>query len=270
MMRNWPLSLRLGLGLIAMFCGAALLSLIWTPYDPAAIDVAARLRGPEGGHWLGTDALGRDVLSLLMGGAANSLAVAAAAVVAGLGLGVPLGLVAAAHKGAGAVAMRFSDIVFAFPALLSAIMLTAALGPGGRCIVLAVGLFNVPVFARVVRASALVQWQMPYVLAARVAGKGRVRISLEHILPAITGPLLAQGAIQFSTAIIAEAGLSYIGLGIQPPLPSWGRMLGDAQTLISLAPHLALAPGAAIFLAVLAFHLTSDGLSRLANPKRGL
>lgn len=268
-MRNMPISLRLGLGLIAVFSVAALLSLFWTPYDTTAIDIAARLQGPGARHWLGTDALGRDVLSLLMGGSASSLAVAAAAVLAGLGLGVPLGLLSAAHKGAGSVVMRLSDIVFAFPALLTAIMLTAALGPGGWCIVIAVGLFNVPVFARVVRAGALVQWQMPYVLAARVAGKGLSRISAEHILPNIAGPLLAQGAIQFSTAIIAEAGLSYIGLGIQPPVPSWGRMLGDAQTLTSIAPHLALVPGTAIFLAVLAFHLTGDGLARLTDPKRG-
>ena len=246
----------------------ALVSLVWTPYDPAAISIPDRLLPPSALHWLGTDHFGRDVLSMLMEGARNSMAVALIAVGVGVGLGVPLGLLAAARRGwLDEVVMRVNDLVFAFPALLLAIMITALLGPGAVNAILAIGIFNVPVFARLTRGAALSLWTRDYVLAARVAGKGRWLISIEHILPNLLSTLVVQATIQFSLGILAEAALSYVGLGTQPPATSWGRMLADAQTMIALAPRLAILPGLAIVLAVLGLNLLGDGLRDLLDPR---
>jgi peptide/nickel transport system permease protein len=206
---------------------------------------------------------------MIMVGARVSIAVAFVAVGVGMVLGVPLGLYAAAHRGSliDEVVMRGNDLVFAFPSLLLAIMITAVFGPGAINAIIAIGIFNIPVFARLARGAALSLWTRDYVLAARVAGKGKARISLEHILPNIGNLLIVQGTIQFSLAILAEAALAYVGLGAQPPLPSWGRMLADAQTLISLAPHMALFPGFAIIITVLGLNLMGDGLRDLFDPK---
>ena len=256
--------------LVALFAGGALLSFVWTPYDVTVLDIAGKLQSPSFAHFYGTDQLGRDVLSMIIIGARNSLAVALSAVVVGMGIGVPLGLAAAARRGAlDQTAMRLSDLIFAFPAVLMAIMFAAVWGPGAYNAILAIGIFNIPVFARVVRGAALVQWELPYVLAARVAGKGAIAISFEHILPNIANAIVAQAAIQFSTAVIAEAGLSYIGLGVQPPNPSLGRMLNEAQTLIGIAPHLAFFPGLVILLAVLGFNLLGTGLRTVSDPRAG-
>ncbi|MBL8278389.1 MAG: ABC transporter permease [Pelomonas sp.] len=247
----------------------ALLSLVWTPAPLDQLAIAQRLLPPGTGHWLGTDHLGRDVLSLLMRGAATSLGVAALAVSLGALVGVPLGLWAAARAGwLDELLMRGNDIVFAFPPLLLAVLLTTALGPGAVSAILAVGVFNIPVFARTARGLALPLWQREFVLAARTAGKGPRRISREHVLPNVAGGLIVQGSLQLSLALLAETGLSYIGLGTQPPQPSWGRMLADAQTLTALSPTLALFPGLAVALAVLAFHLLADGLRERLDPHR--
>jgi peptide/nickel transport system permease protein len=165
------------------------------------------------------------------------------------------------------VVMRANDLVFAFPALLIAIMITAVLGPSALNAIIAIGVFNIPVFARVTRGAALSLWTRDFVLAARVAGKGRLRISVEHILPNLTSLLIVQGTIQFALGILAEAGLSYVGLGVQPPTPSWGRMLAESQTMISFAPWLALAPGLAIVLTVLGLNLLGDGLRDWFDPR---
>jgi peptide/nickel transport system permease protein len=156
--------------------------------------------------------------------------------------------------------MRGNDLVFAFPSLLLAILITAVFGPGAVNAIIAIGIFNIPVFARVTRGGALQLWTRDYCLAARVAGKGSMRISVEHVLPNLVGLLAVQGTIQFSLGVIAEAGLSYVGLGAQPPTPSWGRMLNEAQTLTALAPSLALFPGVAVLLFVLGLNLLGDGL----------
>jgi peptide/nickel transport system permease protein len=251
-----------GAALTAGFVAIALLSLLWTPYDMTVLDIGNKLAPPSASHWLGTDQLGRDMVSMLMAGARNSLAVAFAAVGIGAGFGVPLGLLAAARREiVEEIVMRANDVVFAFPAILLAILLAAALGPSGFNAVLAIGIFNIPVFARVTRASASVQWTRDYVLAARLAGKGPLRISAEHILPNIASVLTVQATIQVSIGIIAEAGLSYIGLGVQPPQPSWGRMLNEAQTLIGVDPWLAVLPGSAIVAIVFGLNLLGDGLS---------
>ena len=262
-------ALVLGGAIVAVFLAAALLSFFWTPYDVAAIDVAAKLQPPSAAHWLGTDHFGRDVLSMIMVGARVSIAVALVAVGIGMGLGVPLGLAAAARRGTllDETIMRGNDLVFAFPSLLIAIMITAVFGPSALNAIIAIGIFNVPVFARLTRGAALSLWTRDFILAARMAGKGAARISFEHILPNVTNLLIVQGTIQFSLGILAEAGLSYVGLGAQPPTPSWGRMLADSQTMIALAPWLALVPGLAIVLTVLGLNLMGDGLRDLLDPR---
>jgi peptide/nickel transport system permease protein len=262
-------SLVIGLVLSLIFVGAALVSFVWVPQDVATLDIANKMKTPSAAHPLGTDHFGRDILSMVMVGARTSIAVAVVAVVIGMGLGVPLGLAAAARRGSllDEVIMRGNDLVFAFPSLLIAIMITAVFGPSALNAIIAIGIFNIPVFARLTRGAALSLWTRDYVLAARVAGKGAVRISLEHILPNVTNLLIVQGTIQFSLGILAEAALSYVGLGAQPPIPSWGRMLADSQTMISLAPHMAIFPGMAILLTVLGLNLMGDGLRDLFDPR---
>jgi peptide/nickel transport system permease protein len=259
----------LGFVLSALFIALALVSFIWTPFDPTRLDIAGKLKGPSLEHWFGTDHFGRDMFSMIMVGARVSIAVAFVAVGIGMIVGVPLGLYAAARRGSllDEIIMRGNDLVFAFPSLLLAIMITAVFGPGAVNAIIAIGIFNVPVFARLARGAALSLWTRDFVLAARVAGKTKARISAEHILPNIANLLIVQGTIQFSLAILAEAALAYVGLGAQPPLPSWGRMLADAQTLISLAPHMALFPGFAIIVTVLGLNLLGDGLRDLFDPR---
>jgi peptide/nickel transport system permease protein len=261
-------SFAAGAGLVALLLAATALSLVWQPWPPAEVDVMARLQGPSASHWLGTDSLGRDVASQLLVGAQTSILVGVFAVAIGLVAGSALGLLAAARRGwVDDLLMRLSDFGFAFPALLSAILLGAIYGPGLLTGVVAIGLFNIPVFARTTRAAALQVWSRDYVLAARAAGFGPWRITLDHVLPNIASVLIVQATVQFSTAIIAEAGLSYLGLGAQPPMPSWGRMLAEAQAQIFQAPALAVYPGAAIALAVLGLNLLGDGLRDLLDPR---
>ena len=250
-----------GLGIVGLVVLVGALSLAWTPYDVSGIDIAARLQGPSAVHLLGTDHLGRDVLSMLMIGARAALLVALVAVGVGLGLGVPLGLLAAAKGGwIDEAVMRATDVAFAFPAILTAIMITAAFGPGMTNAMLAIGIFNVPVFARLTRSSALSLWARDFVLAARAMGLSRREISTRHVLPNVAGLLIVQMTTQLSLGILAEAGLSYLGLGVQPPTPSWGRMLNEGQTMMGFAPHLAIFPGLVIALTVLGLNLTGDAL----------
>ncbi|HHG90941.1 MAG TPA: ABC transporter permease [Devosia sp.] len=288
-------SFMIGLVLTLIFTAGALLSFIWTPFEVDGVDIPNRLKCPPVQEWiwglnfpgwgtnwfaswrcasapqylLGTDHFGRDVLSMVMVGARTSIAVAVVAVGIGIVLGVPLGLAAAARRGSllDEIIMRTNDLVFAFPALLIAILITAVFGPSAVNAIIAIGIFNIPVFARLTRGAALSLWTREFVLAARVAGKGPVLISFEHILPNILNLLIVQGTIQFSLGILAEAALSYVGLGAQPPIPSWGRMLAEAQTMIAIAPHLALFPGFAIVLTVLGLNLMGDGLRDILDPK---
>jgi len=262
-------SFVLGATLTGFFAAVALVSLFWTPYDVTVLDIAGKLQGFSPAHPLGTDHLGRDMVAMVMVGAQTSIAVAFVAVGIGVGFGVPLGLMAAANRRTlfDEIIMRANDLIFAFPALLIAIMITAIFGPGAINAIIAIGIFNIPVFARLARGGALSLWTRDFVMAARVAGKNKAKISFEHILPNITNLLIVQGTIQFSLGILAEAALSYLGLGAQPPLPSWGRMLADAQTMISFAPHMALVPGLAIVFTVLGLNLMGDGLRDIFDPR---
>ena len=262
------LGLRIGIFLIAAVVAAALISFVWTPYDVEAIDISSKLLAPSLLHAFGTDHFGRDVFSMIMVGARNSLAVALVAVGIGAGAGVPLGLLAAARKGLVSESiMRMNDLIFAFPSLLMAVMITAVYGPGAINAIIAIGIFNIPVFARVTRGAALSLWAREYIMAARVAGKGSFLISVQHILPNLGGLLIVQAAIQFALGVVAEAGLSYVGLGTQPPMPSWGRMLSEAQTMIGFAPWLAIFPGLAIMILVFGFGLIGDGLNDHLDPR---
>ncbi|MDE3239315.1 MAG: ABC transporter permease [Paracoccaceae bacterium] len=262
-------SLILGAVLAGSFLALALISFVWTPYPYAAMDIAARLKPPGPVHWLGTDQFGRDVAAQLMVGARTSIMVAIVAVAIGIAGGVPLGLWAAANRGrwVDEIIQRGSDLVFAFPAIVTAILITSVFGPSALNAILAIGIFNIPVFARVTRAGAISLWTLDYIRAAQVAGKRPLRISVEHVLPNVANLLIVQGTIQFSLGILAEAGLSYVGLGAQPPTPSWGRMLADSQTMFAFAPHLAIFPGLVIVLTVLGLNLLGDGLRDLLDPR---
>lgn len=261
-------SLVLGALLTLALLAAALLSFVWTPWPPYEMDMDAVLQPPSRAHWLGTDAYGRDVASLLLVGARATIAVGLIAVGIGLAAGTLAGLLAAARRGwVEELIMRVADFTFAFPALLLAIMLTAVHGPGMVNAIIAIGIFYIPTFARVTRASAQAVWAREYVLAARASGKGAARITIEHVLPNIASVLIVQATIQFALAVLAEAALSYLGLGTQPPQPSWGRMLAEAQTLMFQAPLLAVWPGVAIALAVLGLNLLGDGLRDVLDPR---
>ena len=261
-------SFVIGAALTASMAGAALLSLAWQPYPPAEIDIPAKLQPPTLAHWLGTDSLGRDIVSQLLVGSQNAIVVGVIAVGIGVLVGVALGCLASARRGwVEELVMRLADFTFAFPALLSAIMLGAIYGPGLLTGIVAIGIFNIPVFARISRGAANAVWSRDYVLASRAAGFGPWRITLDHVLPNIASVLIVQATISFATAILAEAALSYLGLGTQPPQPSWGRMLNEAQTQLFQAPLLAVWPGAVIALSVLGLNLLGDGLRDLFDPR---
>ena len=264
-----PPKLIVGTLLTAVLLLTAALSWLWTPWPTETIDLAVKLQAPSRAHWLGTDSLGRDVASLLMAGARVSIQVGVLAVGIGLLVGTALGVLAAARGGwVDGLLMRAADLGFAFPALLTALLFTAVLGPGIVNAILAIGLHAVPTFARVARASARSVWARDHCLAAEALGRSRWAITVRHVLPNIAAVLVVQATLQFALAILAEAALSYLGLGTQPPQPSWGRMLADSQTQLFNAPLLAVFPGLAVMLAVLGLNLLGDGFRDWGDPKR--
>ena len=269
----WKRALRhpsfvIGAVLSVLLVLAAALSLVWTPHNPYEVDMYLKLLAPGARYWLGTDPYGRDLVSLLLVGARASIVVGIIAVGIGLVIGTALGLLASARRGwVEESVMRLADFGMAFPAILSAIMLTAVFGPGMVNAIIAIGIYNIPIFARITRASANAVWSREFVLAARACGKGGFAITVEHVLPNIASVLIVQATIRFAIAILAEAALSYLGLGTQPPQPSWGRMLSEAQTLLFQAPMLGVWPGLAIAFAVLGLNLLGDGLRDLFDPR---
>jgi peptide/nickel transport system permease protein len=246
----------------------ALLSMGYTPYDPNRMNLSERFQTPNRNHWLGTDQYGRDILSRVMKGAVNSMIVGLVAVSIGIGFGILLGSVAAFYRRwVDESIMRISDVLYGFPAVLSAILITSILGPGVVKSMIAIGIFNIPIFARLTRATSLSIWERDHVASAIAIGRSDVGIVWKYILPNILSPLVVQGTIQFAVAILAEAGLSYLGLGTQPPHASWGRMLQEAQTFMGTSVWMAIFPGCAIALAVLGFNLLGDGLRDMLDPK---
>lgn len=266
--RRWNASLIVGSVLVAVIVLAALISFIWTPYDPTSVDAAARLLRPSADHLLGTDKFGRDVFSQLMVGSRTTLYVGVIAVGLAALFGVPLGIVAGmSARWAGEVIMRANDLLLAFPSLLLAIMLAAIFGGSTLVAMIAIGIGSIPSFARLIRSGTIQVMRTEYVLAARVAGRRPVAIGLRHVLPNVSGLIIVQSSVAFAIAILAEAALSFLGLGTPAPTPSWGRMLQESQSLLYSAPRLAAFPGIAVALAVLGFNLLGDGLRDILDPR---
>lgn len=253
-----------------MLCVAfmALVSFVWTPYDPTRVDAAQRLLGPSAEHWFGTDKFGRDVLSQILTGSRTTLFVGFVAVGVAAVIGVPFGILAAmAPRRLGELLMRGNDLMLAFPALLLAIMFSAVYGASTLTAMIAIGLATVPSFARVIRSGAMQVMSTEYVLAARSAGRRPFAIGLRHVLPNVSSLIIVQASVSFAIAVLAEAALSFLGFGTPPPTPSWGRMLQESQEMLFNAPRLAIFPGLAIALAVLGFNLLGDGLRDRFDPK---
>ena len=266
-MRRRPLFL-VGLAVTLVLVGAALLSLVWTPFPPSKMNIIHKLQPPLAFGLLGTDQFGRDIASLLMMGAWNSLSTSFLAVALGAAVGTFTGLLTAMRRGwVEALVMRGCDIIFAVPPILSAMMLAAFLGGGRLTAVAAIAVFMVPVFARLTVGAAKQIWTRDYVLAAIGIGQSRLRITWHHVLPNVAGQIIVQVTIQLGLAILTEAGLSFLGLGLAPPAPSWGRMLAEAQTYLGQAPWLALLPGLCIALAVLGLNMLGDGLRDILDPR---
>jgi peptide/nickel transport system permease protein len=239
------------------------------PYGINDVDVPSALRGPSGSHWFGTDELGRDVLSRVLVAIAASMQVAVVSVAFAVVVGVTIGVVAGYRGGwLDTVFMRVVDVMFAFPVLLLALAIVAILGPGVTTTMLAIGVVYTPIFARVARASTLGVRVEPFVEVSRTMGTGHAYILIRHVLPNIAGPLIVQTSLSLAFAILSEAALSFLGLGIQPPEPSLGRMIFDSQGFVTLAWWMAVFPGAAIFVIVLAFNLVGDGLRDVLDPKQ--
>jgi peptide/nickel transport system permease protein len=259
-----------GLAVILFFAGIALAAPLVSPYDPIATDWLAVRKAPSLRHLFGTDEIGRDVLSRVIWGARASLLAGLVSVSIALALGMPLGLVSGYQGGiVDGVAMRMIDAMLAIPFLILAIALAAFLGPNLTNAMIAIGVSQMPVFARLTRAQVLAAKHEDYVEAARALGNPDRRILLRHILPNISAPILVQATLAIAMAIIAEASLSFLGLGQQPPAPSWGSMLNTAKNFLSQAPWMAVWPGLAIFTLVLSFNLLGDGLRDALDPRRG-
>ena len=270
-MRRRPLGASLVVGgvLVALVVLMALVSYVWTPWDPTFVE----RRGPVAGVLVvgtgsGTDKFGRDVFSQILMGARTTLFVGVVAVGVSAIIGVPLGIVAAmASRWTGEALMRGNDLLLAFPALLLAIMFSAIYGGSTLVAMVAIGIATVPSFVRLVRSGSLQVMRSEYVLAARAAGRRPFAIGLKHVLPNVGPLIIVQASVAFAIAVLAEAALSFLGLGTPPPTPSWGRMLQESQELLFVAPRLCIIPGIAIAIAVLGFNLLGDGLRDYLDPR---
>jgi peptide/nickel transport system permease protein len=248
--------------IIALFAGSL------APYSPVEQNPQDRLQAPNAAHWLGTDEFGRDILSRLMHGATNSLQVSVFSVAVACLIGTALGMAAGYIGGLiDIIIMRVMDLLFAFPAILLALFIVTALGPGARNTILAIAIVYTPIFARVARGPVLAIKVKEFVQAALSLGARHPRILWRHILPNITAPIIVQVSLALSWAMLTEAGLSFLGLGTIPPNPSWGSMLSDARLLMELAPWTAIFPGLAIMFGVLGFNLLGDGLRDILDPR---
>lgn len=259
-----------GLAVLALVCLAALASPLLAPYNPNDQDYLALTQEPSGAHLLGTDDLGRDVLSRLIYGSRVSLQVGIIAVGIAVSVGVTLGLVAGYAGGfVDTIITRFTDAVQAFPGLILALAITAALGPGIGNAMIAIGFVSTPAFARLARGQTLAIREREFVEAARVLGAPPAAILARHIWPNVTAPIIVQATLLIASAIVTEASLSFLGVGVQPPTASWGAMLRTGSQYLEVAPWMAFAPGFAIFLTVLAFNFVGDGLRQALDPRLG-
>lgn len=257
-----------GAGIVGVVLLMALVSFVWTPYDPTFVDASSRLQQPSTQHLFGTDKFGRDVFSQILMGARTTLFVGFVAVGVAAVVGVPLGIVAAmAPRYVDEPLMRGSDLLLAFPALLLAIMFSAIYGSSTLTAMVAIGIATIPSFARVIRSGGLQVMRAEYVVAARAAGRTPLAIGWRHVLPNVGSLVIVQSSVSFAIAVLAEAALSFLGLGTPPPTPSWGRMLQESQELLFVAPRLSVFPGLAIALAVLGFNLLGDGLRDVLDPR---
>jgi peptide/nickel transport system permease protein len=257
-----------GLVILGIVVLCAIFAPVISPYDPLKQDYLAIAQAPSSAHWLGTDDLGRDVLSRIIYGSRVSLQVGAISVVIAVVFGAVLGLLSGYVGGVvDEVIMRFVDSVQAFPGLILALGLTAALGPSIRNVMIAIGFISSPTIARLARAQTLSIRESEYVAAARVSGASASRIISRHIWPNATSPIIVQATLLVATAIVTEASLSFLGVGVQPPTPSWGSMLRTGSQYLEVAPWLAFAPGVAIFLTVLSFNFIGDGLRQVLDPR---
>ncbi len=257
-----------GLAVVALLFILALGAPLVSPYDPNLQSMRDTLQAPSAAHPMGTDELGRDVLARVIYGSRISLQVGLVSVGLATGLGIAIGLLAGYFSGwVDETLMRVVDATYAFPALLLALAITAALGPGIGNVMIAVGFVYMPVFARLVRGQVLSVREREFVLAARVLGAGAARMMLLHIWPNVTAPIIVQASLSVSFAIITEAALSFLGVGVQPPTPSWGSMLRTGYQFMDLAPWLSIFPGAAIFITVLGLNFLGDGLRLVLDPK---
>jgi peptide/nickel transport system permease protein len=263
-----PRGAGFGLIIVTLVVLTAALADLIAPYNPSQLQPVGILAAPNQLHLLGTDAIGRDVLSRIILGSRVSILAGAVSVGVALSMGVLIGLVAGYNGGwIDDLLMRMVDALYSFPALLLALAITAILGPGLTNVMLAIGIVFTPAFARLVRGQALSVRERDFIIAAHVTGAGPWRIMGRHIWPNITAPIIVQASLQVAAAIVIEAGLSFLGLGVQPPAPSWGSMLKEGYQYMEQAPWLAFAPGAAIFITVLAFNLFGDGLRHALDPR---
>lgn len=262
------LSLVISLALVGLVVVTALVALVWTPFDPTAV-TSDRLRPPGWPHVLGTDGFGIDIASRIMVGATMCIMIGVVAVAIAAGIGVPLGILAGmtGRPWLAEIIVRAADVMYAFPALLLAILLAAAVGGSTWTAMIAIGVATVPAFVRIARAGTLQVMSLDYIPAARVSGTPRLAIAGRHVLPNIGALIGVQASVSFGIAILAEAGLSYLGLGTPATTPTWGRMLRDAQNLLFRDPTQALWPGLAIAVAVLGFNLLGDALRDYLDPR---
>lgn len=238
-------------------------------YDPGKANLAAALQGPSAKHWLGTDELGRDLWSRMVYGSRISLRIAVVSVAIASFLGVALGAAVGFAGGwADKLTMRLIDALLSFPRILVAIIFVAVLGPGVSSLEWAIGLSTVPNFAQLARSAVLVEREKEYVLSARALGATESRVLIRHIIPNTVGPLLVQVTLNVAAAVLVASGLSFLGLGLQPPTPEWGAMVATGRSYLDSNPHMVVVPGMAIFATVLSVNLLGDGLAEALDPKR--
>lgn len=266
--RTVNLTVIIGGALVGLVVVACLVSFVWLPYDPTVVNATIRLQDPSAAHWLGTDSFGHDIASVIIAGSRTTLLVGVVAVAVAAVIGVPIGVIAGSRgPNTGTWLMRWNDIMQAFPALLLAIIFGAIWGGSAVTAMTALGIGTAPAFARVARSGTLQVMSREYILAARAAGRGWWFTAVRHILPNIGGVLIVQASVNFAVAVLAEAALSYLGLGTPAPTPSWGRMLQESQTYVFSNPLLIVWPGCAIAVTVLGFNLLGDGLRDILDPR---